>query len=656
MDRPGTMARRRPVFLTALVLTAVLVACKALNLSPATPGATAFAYDLLVAVHEDMAFALCAGAAALFLLLAARRFPRIERILWCSWIACATLTVAYAVFSYRVYSVLYVPLTYRLLFAGSNLRVMASSLRVCFTPAFTVALVAVPLAYAAFARLAGTFREPRTIVIPWMQALVAAVALTACMEGAHRYELKWPGRLDRPLAESPHLALARSLWPLVARSGRAAAGAGTGPNSEDADVLIQDLGFDFRPEDLADFEPVAPGPYPPSPGPPPRNVLLYVLESTGAEYLDAYGAPYGVTPRLAEAADHAVVFDDVTANLGLTEGALVSITLSTYVPLMWRQVTEEMPDLAGTTLAQVLAPRGYRTAFLSAAGIDYANQRRFLAHRGFDKVEDGRDFGCPVASSWGVADACVVDSLLGWIDEDRARPFFAVVWTNQTHHPYMLPPGATRRTFPHPPLPPQLRTFDDYLNALAESDRQFGRVLDGLRARGLEDDTLLVVTGDHGEAFGAHHPTFLHGFHAYEEELRVPCIFHNPRLFPEARHDATVGAHVDLTPSIAQLLGVPSPGGWQGRSLFAPERSGRAYAFATRGDLLLTVREGASKYILDLATGGDELYDLAADPHEQDNAVAREPERAARLRQHLAAWMRAQKDRYRQGELTVSRY
>lgn len=653
MERSGSAAPPRPVFVMTLALAAVLIGCKLVNLVPSPRSGIALVWDIVVTVHQDLAFAVGSGAAALLLLFAVRRFPRIERVLWTVWMTFATLSVAYAVFSCRAYSVLYVPLTYRLIVAGGDLGAMGSSLRVFITPGFVAAVVLIPVLYGLLPRLVGIGRRRTTIVVPALQALVVAIALLCWMEGKHRYEWKWIGRLDRPIAVNPHLVLARSLWAQVAHSSRPGGGAALA--SDEADVIIQDLGFDFREEDLADFVPAADGsiPAPPPPSPSPRSVLLFVLESTGAEYLDAYGAPYGVTPRLSEAATHGVVFDNVSANLGLTEGALVSITISSYVPLTWRMVTEEMSNLPGTTLAQILSPGGYRTAFFSAAELRYAHQRQFLSSRGFGRVEDATDFGCPVSSTWGATDACMVDALIRWMDADRTQPFFAVAWTNQTHHPYMLADGGEPRSFPHPPLPPQSRTIDHYLTALAESDRQFGRALDALRERGLEEDTLLVVTGDHGEAFGQHHRTFLHGFHAYEENLRVPCIFHNPRLFPDARRDATIGAHIDITPSIAHLLGVPSPGGWQGRSLFASERSGRAYAFAARGDLMLAVRDGSWKYIVDLVTGGDELYDLATDPHEQDNRVAREPVRKARLRQHLAAWMRTEKERYRQGEITV---
>jgi arylsulfatase A-like enzyme len=112
----------------------------------------------------------------------------------------------------------------------------------------------------------------------------------------------------------------------------------------------------------------------------------------------------------------------------------------------------------------------------------------------------------------------------------------------------------------------------------------------------------------------------------------------SPLLFPEGGRVSTVGGHVDLNPTIADVLGVPPSRFWRGRSLFDPQRPGRAYFYAANDDYLLGVREGRWKYIYNATRGRDELYDLASDPEEQANVAKRHPELCQRLRQHLAAW------------------
>jgi lipoteichoic acid synthase len=177
-----------------------------------------------------------------------------------------------------------------------------------------------------------------------------------------------------------------------------------------------------------------------------------------------------------------------------------------------------------------------------------------------------------------------------------------------------------------------------YLNTLAEVDRQLGRLFDGLRARGLADDTLVVVTGDHGEAFGDPHASWGHGARVYQENVRVPMMVWNPRLFPEGRRSDTIGGHVDVNPTVADLVGAASSSTWHGRSLFDPERSHRAYFYAANDDYLLGVREDDWKYIWDATRGRDELYDLRADPREATNVAAQHPDRCRALHGRVAAW------------------
>ena len=177
------------------------------------------------------------------------------------------------------------------------------------------------------------------------------------------------------------------------------------------------------------------------------------------------------------------------------------------------------------------------------------------------------------------------------------------------------------------------------MNVLHEVDGHLGRLFAFLRARGLADDTLVVVTGDHGEAFADPHDQQGHGFSVWQEEVNVPLMIWNPRLFPEGQHRENIGGHVDLNPTIADLLGADLPDAWQGHSLFAPARPERTFFVASVDNYWLGIREDRWKYILEASSGIESLFDLVADPDEQHNALAAQPERVARLRQRIGAWI-----------------
>jgi lipoteichoic acid synthase len=220
------------------------------------------------------------------------------------------------------------------------------------------------------------------------------------------------------------------------------------------------------------------------------------------------------------------------------------------------------------------------------------------------------------------------------------RPFFALGWTINSHHPYEPVPGQTIVDFfaGLPSLPPDDYDLGRYLNTIYETDAQLGRLFDGLRARGMAEDTLVIVTGDHGQGFGWPHGTWGHGFRVYDENVRVPLMVWNPRLFPTGRRSEQVTSHVDMNPTVAELMGLPTAPAWQGRNVFASNRPPRAYFYAANDLYLLGVRDANWKYIYDATRGREELYDLARDPDEQLSLAAANSERCRVLRQRLAAW------------------
>jgi arylsulfatase A-like enzyme len=372
----------------------------------------------------------------------------------------------------------------------------------------------------------------------------------------------------------------------------------------------------------------------------PRNVILLVLESTAARYLSVYGSRYGTTPRLQAESRHSLVFDNFYCHFGLTSHSLVALTLSIYPGMTWREYTVERPDLPGTTVAEILQPRGYRSAFIHSGDLAYSNQVGFLSNRGFEDLWDFRDLGCgPASFSWGVEDRCLIDGMLKWIDQDRERPFYLMGWTIQTHHPYPLSEGQPALDLLQGEQPPDAYDLSRYLNVLHEVDRQIGRLLAGLRSRGLADDTLVIITGDHGEAFGDPHDTYGHGRKLYQENVNVPLVLWNPKLFAGGPHRKTLGGHIDLSPTVLDLLGLPPAPSWQGRSLFAETRPPRVYFYAADHDYLLGVRENDWKYVYDVRHGREFLFDLGRDPLEQVNRAAEDPARCRRLRQRVTAWM-----------------
>jgi len=374
-----------------------------------------------------------------------------------------------------------------------------------------------------------------------------------------------------------------------------------------------------------------------------RNVLLIVLESAGAKYVGAYGAPYGATPHLDRYRGQAMLFTRVYAHVPSTVHSLVALLLSVYHPHSFRVVTAEYPRLRLPSLSGELARRGYRTAFFNAADNRFQQEDLFLEARRFDQLEDFRAFACAGSGFQapdrhfvyldGAADACAVSRVAEWTRDRSSAPFFGMFWTMQTHFPYFLTDEP--RDF-------GVRNSDlnRYLNALRETDRALGQLLAALEQQQVLDSTLVVVVGDHGEAFGQH-GHYVHGVDLYDEEIHVPLMLINRRLF-HGETDSTLGGLIDVAPTILDLLGDPLPASWQGQSLFGRDRPGRAYLFTSRSRVLFGYRDAVRKVIYDAGTNTMELYDLQADPGESLNVAGGSPDSVSVARQRLAAWVQYQ--------------
>ena len=634
MTPPGATRR---VFWAALWLAIVLVAIKAYYLG--VPASLALAdsgnylRSLAAISYVDVLFAAVIWAGTRIVLALVEKlgaFPRTASAIALAFVAGCAFAAVYAVASVVFFGIFGGFLTYPLLALVGSLQMLSSSVAAHLTPRVILMLVGLPLAYAL------TVEATVRLVPPgsrhWhMGREITVIPLGVWLIlGLYGFSIGWSTRQDRRIAENPHWVLISSWWQVVTGDG------------------IVRLTDEFPADDLTDFEPIGPRRAAVSRRPP--NVIVVVLESVAARWTGLNGGPYDSTPVLKAESSRALVADNFYAHIGRSSNSLVAILLSTYPKLGFREVTEEYPQLPGTSLAAMFRDRGYRTAFVTPSDLSWAGWGPFLEGRGFTELRDHRQLGCPVQiSSWGVEDRCMVDGMLDFIGEKPDRPFFVMGWTTQTHHPYEPTPGVPLIEMHHEPVPDQYH-LDRYLNVLRETDRHLGRLFEHVRRLRLDQDTLIVVLGDHGQAFGYPHNTYIQGRTMYEEDVHVPLMFWFPRLYRQPMRTSAVGGHVDLAPTIAELAGVPPAPDWQGRSLFEQTRAPRAYFYVAEDQFTLGLREDNWKYIFALREGVEELYDLDRDPDEQHNLAAAEPGRSARMRQRLAAWTEANRRQYERAD------
>ncbi len=345
------------------------------------------------------------------------------------------------------------------------------------------------------------------------------------------------------------------------------------------------------------------------------NVVVVTLDTTRADRLGCYGHQRAETPVLDRLAAEGIRFDDAVACVPLTLPAHASIFTGLDPPNHGvRNNGEYRLDSSRITLAEVLQDQGYATAALVSA---FVLDARFGLNQGFayydDEVETTRKPRFGTAESQRSAEA-VTDASIRWLGgRPTEMPFF--LWTHyyDPHDPYRPPTPYAARFRANP-----------YDGEIAYMDAQIGRLVQALEDAALEDRTLMIVVGDHGESLGEYHEG-THGRLIYEATQHVPLIVWCPGLIrgPYVVDDVVV-ATVDVFPTVLDLLGLAPQGSGDGVSLLrARQDRDRTVYLETMMPYLENgwaplhgLRRHLDKYIL---APRPEYYDVQADPHELTN-------------------------------------
>jgi glucan phosphoethanolaminetransferase (alkaline phosphatase superfamily) len=375
-------------------------------------------------------------------------------------------------------------------------------------------------------------------------------------------------------------------------------------------------------EDLSHLRGVAKG----------SNVLIVHLESTGARYLGLHGATEDPMPNLRLLAEGAIVGKNAYTVYPETIKSFVSVQCSIYPAL--DAESEHYQSVRVPSLATELSRRGYRTGLFHSGRFRYLGMAEVVHNRGFDTLEDAGHIGGNQESSFGIDEDSTLRRMLAWIDaRPRGQRFYISYLPIAGHHPYDTP---TVGPFPEGQI------IGRYRNALNYIDKILGELIQGLRDRDLLRHTLIVILGDHGEAFAQHPGNIGHSFFIFEENVHVPYVIALPGLTRKTVWLRRVLSIVDTAPTVLDLLGMPRPAAYQGRSQLEPEHS-MALFCTDYSQGLIGLRDNRWKFIHNLDTKRSELFDLESDPEELRNLASQHPVRVRGYRAHLLRWSENQK-------------
>lgn len=399
------------------------------------------------------------------------------------------------------------------------------------------------------------------------------------------------------------------------------------------------------------------GPEPHEASSDPPNVLIVMIDALRADRLGVNGYPRPTTPSIDQLASEGVNFTRAFAHSTWTKPSIATLFTSVYpsqhgldqVATVEREgMGSEVLGSHLTTVAESFQAAGYRTgAIVNQVHIT----PRFGFDQGFDTYQARRGTAAPRLNR----------RLLAWLEtEDPAnRPFFAYLHYLDVHWPYNKLArdrsedlGSLELT--HEPPKKGKQSVEDWVEELelpmdldalqsrydhevAYTDQALGALMTELERLDLFEETIVVVTADHGEAF-LEHGNLLHGHPPHEELIRIPLVFRLPARLRKSvgSVESPVGL-IDLMPTLLDLAGLEPVPGAQGRS-FAPLLRGedlRDRLVFIETETAIAVRSGERKTIR-FADGRLQHFDLVEDPHEQQPGSGSCGEPCAVLERRLA--------------------
>jgi len=388
------------------------------------------------------------------------------------------------------------------------------------------------------------------------------------------------------------------------------------------------------------------------------NIILISIDALRADRLSCYGYHRNTSRNIDKLAREGVLFKNCFSQATWTLPSHTSIFLSQYV---WRHNvdsahTKRLTD-PYTTLAEILKNENFATAAFTGGGI---LSSRYGFDQGFEIYDDG------IPGSQGRHEiSSYIDKLLNWLESVRNRKFFLFVHTYDVHEPYDPPAPyldlytkeycegkhlrTSRGIFPWKLDASKLTPEEiDYIMAVYDGainyiDDQLGKVFEMLEELGIDDNTIIIITADHGEAF-REHGRLSHAHKPYIEEVYVPLIMKGPGI-PRNRIYENHVQHIDIVPTILKLLNIPQRKEMQGKSMLPlmknleTEEYPKVYSWGyeinkPRWPFSISLRTKKWTYIMN-QNGPDELYNRINDPEEQNNIIKKRPLIAQKLKKEL---------------------
>ena len=368
-----------------------------------------------------------------------------------------------------------------------------------------------------------------------------------------------------------------------------------------------------------------------------RNVVLIHLESTRAGSVTPYNEELQTTPFLNELAKNSLLAERAYTVVPHTSKASVSVNCG-IEPHLVQPTTEANPGgIPVPCLAGFLNEQGYRTGFFQSSTSDFEDFEGLVKNFGYKDyypLEAMDTEGFEQTNYFGYEDDIMLKPSEQWLKEHQDEPFLAQYLTGTGHDEYRC--LSTRYGSENFSEDDELNR---YLNCIRYQDFFLQNLFDQYKELGLYENTVFVIYGDHGEAFGEHR-RFQHDDVMWEEGLKVPFLIHAPGWFEHGERVKELSNHTDILPTVLEMLGYEvKDGGYPGYSLLHQLPEDRTLMFSCFHDkACMASINGDEKYIYHHGNQPDEFFDLSEDPLEKENLAGEKGKEVEERREALLNW------------------
>lgn len=407
------------------------------------------------------------------------------------------------------------------------------------------------------------------------------------------------------------------------------------------------------------------------------SILYLAVESLRSDLLFKSINGKDIMPNLNRFARQSAVFTNGYSQCNHTDYAIPSLLSGRY-PLIgpthhFYQQIDPWPKIL---IYDYLKSWDYTNAIITADQTFWGNMKEFMMSPSLSVFYDADNLPeskSSIGSNRGyienkeitrnspASEEEVVQYALAWLQTKKDVPFFLHTFMEETHFPYTTPAGTEASfqpcelensvSFDGYPAAEVSNVRNRYYNSAHDVDKHLGMFFDYLRSTGLMDKTIVVIVGDHGEAFHEHGEV-THAGSPYQEQIRVPLIIFAPSVTPGICDYPA--QQIDILPTICGLLGTKKPAAFQGIDLFSsqlpPESQRDLYihyeVFSwSKGEALIHGNEW--KFWTDRMKQKEALFNLIDDPLEKNNLIDAKPAVATRMRKMIQDWRHRQLEYYK---------